>query len=154
MYQHKSGGTGLGLAIIRGIVESQGGKVWIESELRKGSKFLFTVPLIPVKKIKQIKLLFSDKENGELKLKKLFKEILGPIGENEFENFKRSKNLNHEEIKKYIYELSKNSIISKDKTEEFKKGISQILQGKDIKLERSNIKKRGPVKEWKQLWEF
>ncbi|MBT3691549.1 HAMP domain-containing protein [Candidatus Woesearchaeota archaeon] len=147
MYQHKSGGTGLGLAIIRGIVESQGGKVWIESELRKGSKFLFTVPLIPVKKIKQIKLLFSDKENGELKLKKLFKEILGPIGENEFENFKRSKNLNHEEIKKYIYELSKNSIISKDKTEEFKKGISQILQGKDIKLERSNIKKRGPVKE-------
>lgn len=37
-------GTGLGLAIARAIVENQGGKIWIESEMNKGTKFIFTLP--------------------------------------------------------------------------------------------------------------
>ena len=41
----KRGGTGLGLAISRNIVEQHGGKMWVESELGKGSRFYFTVPL-------------------------------------------------------------------------------------------------------------
>lgn len=43
----ESGGTGLGLAIAQHIVEEHRGRIWIESELGKGSSFIFTVPCAP-----------------------------------------------------------------------------------------------------------
>lgn len=43
----EAGGTGLGLVIAKTTVELLGGTIWVESEMGRGSRFYFTLPLSP-----------------------------------------------------------------------------------------------------------
>ena len=63
-YSKQYQGTGLGLPLTRRLVELHGGKIWLESELGKGSTFAFTIPQGKEAETRNEKVL-TPKEKGE-----------------------------------------------------------------------------------------
>lgn len=68
-FTRRFGGTGLGLVVCRQLVEMMGGKIWVESQVDKGSNFFFELDSIigeePVKKIDE---RINYKINNDIKI--------------------------------------------------------------------------------------
>ncbi|MDD3375076.1 MAG: PAS domain S-box protein [Candidatus Omnitrophica bacterium] len=60
------GGTGLGLSICKSYVELMGGKIWIESEEGKGSKFIFVAPFYDHSKREIVQSVFNEDSKNDL----------------------------------------------------------------------------------------
>ncbi len=48
--RRKTGGLGIGLSLVKQLLSLHGGRIWVESEVGKGSTFIFAVPLLPEQK--------------------------------------------------------------------------------------------------------
>jgi signal transduction histidine kinase/ActR/RegA family two-component response regulator len=59
----KYGGTGLGLSIVKGLIQILKGKIYLKSELGKGTTFFFELPLEYSEKVEELKVVETKKSN-------------------------------------------------------------------------------------------
>lgn len=66
----KYGGTGLGLSIVKGLIDILKGKIYVKSELEKGTTFYFEIPMeyTSVEEAKEVKTNYFDGNTEELNI--------------------------------------------------------------------------------------
>ena len=89
-------GAGLGLAICKGLVEIIGGKIWLESELSKGSIFYFSLPFA----LHQSKKAYTSEEKTASQVNQ---NLIILIAEDDFLNYKYLKSILEKERHAVLY---------------------------------------------------
>lgn len=102
------GGTGLGLAISKGLVDILGGEISLVSELTKGSKFCFTIPILVEKDKSNIPNPISHSMNQP----EIEKQICVLVAEDEFVNIQFFKELFKNSPYKVLYAANGQEAIS------------------------------------------
>lgn len=77
----ESAGLGLGLSITKQIVEESGGRIWVASEIGKGSCFTFTIPLANEQQLLELdetERSEISKQANSIRIKELKKQTLQP----------------------------------------------------------------------------
>ena len=64
----RKGGTGLGLAITKALVEQHGGRIFVDSEVKKGTRFSFTLPVATARRIRAAVAPVAANKDGSARL--------------------------------------------------------------------------------------